>query len=171
MRRPDASEHAPYFSRYIDLVPEDDVLTVLQTQSDQTQQMLASISEERSAYRYEPEKWSIKGVVGHMADTDRIFGYRLLAIARGDTNSLPGFDENAYAANSNFDRWSFRDLVESLALVRKSNLLVMRNLSDEDWDRRGVANGNPTSSRALAFMMVGHERHHVKVLRERYSVA
>jgi hypothetical protein len=168
MRRPDTSEHAPYFSRYIDLVPETDVVTALQTQSDETQQLLATIGEDRAAHRYAPDQWSIKGLAGHVADSERIFGYRLLAIARGDVNSLPSFDEVEYANNAGFDRWSLRDLAESLALARRANVLMARNLSDEDWDRRGIANNNPTSARAVAFTMLGHERHHLKVLHERY---
>jgi DinB superfamily len=168
MQRPDPSEHAPYFSRYIDLVPEEDVVTALEKQSDETQKLLASLDEERGAYRYGPDKWSIKGVIGHVADGERIFGYRLLAIARGEKNPLPGFEENEYAETAQFDRWSLRDLAESLAASRRANLLIMRNLSDEDWNRRGVANNNATSARAIAFAMLGHERHHLKVLRERY---
>jgi uncharacterized damage-inducible protein DinB len=168
MTRPDPSEHAPYFSRYIDLVPENDVVTALEAQSDETQKLFASLDDERAAYRYAPDKWSIKGVIGHMTDTERVFAYRLLAIARGDETPLPGFDENEYAKHANFDQWSLRDLTESLAATRRANLLLMRNLSDDDWNRRGVANNNATSARALAFTMLGHERHHLKVLRERY---
>jgi uncharacterized damage-inducible protein DinB len=168
MTRPDPSEHAPYFSRYIDLVPENDVVTALEAQSDETQKLFASLDDERAAYRYAPDKWSIKGVIGHMTDTERVFAYRLLAIARGDETPLPGFDENEYAKHANFDQWSLCDLTESLAATRRANLLLMRNLSDDDWNRRGVANNNATSARALAFTMLGHERHHLKVLRERY---
>jgi hypothetical protein len=168
MQRPDPSEHAPYFSRYIDLVPEEDIVTALEKQSDETQNLLASLDEERGAYRYGPDKWSIKGVIGHVADGERIFGYRLLAIARGEKNPLPGFEENEYAETAHFDQWSLRDLAESLAASRRANLLIMRNLSDDDWNRRGVANNNAVSARAIAFTMLGHERHHLRVLRERY---
>src|SRR5690349_10171845 len=136
MRRPDPSDYAPYFKRYIDLVPETDVIDALETQGDETQRPIASLGEERASYRYAPEKWSIKGVLGHVADSEKIFGYRLLAIARGEKNSLPGFDENEYARNARFDSWSLRDLGQSLALVRGANVLTMRNLSEEDWNRR-----------------------------------
>jgi uncharacterized damage-inducible protein DinB len=168
MQRPDPSEHAPYFSRYIDLVPEEDVVTALAAQGDETQKLLASLDEERAAYRYGPDKWSIKGVIGHVVDSERIFAYRLLAVARGDETPLPGFDEKEYAKHANFDRRPLRDLAEELDALRRANLLLMRNLSDDDWNRRGVANNNATSARALAFTMLGHERHHLKVLRERY---
>ena len=168
MRRPDPSEHAPYFSRYIDLVPETDIVAALEKQGDETQQLLASLGEQQAAYRYGPDKWSIKGVLGHVADGERIFAYRLLAIARGEKNPLPGFDENEYAATAHFDDWSLRDLAESLAVARRGTVLVLRNLEDSDLDRRGVANDNETSALAIAFTMLGHERHHLRVLRERY---
>src|SRR5204862_5221917 len=106
----------------IDLVPETDVVAALEKQGDETQQLIASLSDDRAAFRYAPEKWSVKGVIGHMADSEWIFGYRLLAIARGEKNSLPGFDENDYAKNANFDAWPMRDIAESLALVRRGNL-------------------------------------------------
>src|SRR2546423_10860247 len=114
MRRPDPSEYAPYFERYIALVPESDVVAALQAQGDETQQFLASLGEEKAAFRYAPDKWSIKGVLGHVADSEKIFGYRLLAVARGEANPLPGFDENEYAKNAKFDSWPLGDLAESV---------------------------------------------------------
>ena len=168
MRRPDPSEYAPYFQRYIDLVPETDVVSALQKQGDETQQFISSLGEDRAAYRYAPEKWSIKGVIGHVADSEKIFGYRLLAVARGQATPLPGFDENDYAKTAHYDSWSLRDLGDLIALVRRANVLLARNLSDDDWNRRGIANNNATSALALAFTMLGHERHHLKILRERY---
>src|SRR2546423_639753 len=110
MRRPESSEHASYFARYIDLVPETDVVAALEKQGHETQQLIASLGEEKAAYRYAPEKWSIKGVLGHVADSEKIFGYRLLAIARGESNPLPGYDENDYAKNAHFDSWPLGDL-------------------------------------------------------------
>ena len=168
MRRPDETDYAHYFKRYIDLAPETDIVTAMEKQGDETQQLIASLTEDKSAYRYAPEKWSIKGVLGHVADGEKIFGYRLLAIARGDKQSLPGFEENDYANNAHFDSWSLRDLGEYLAAARRTNLLAMKNLSETDWNRRGIANNNETTALALAFTMLGHERHHLKVLRERY---
>jgi uncharacterized damage-inducible protein DinB len=168
MTRPAESEYAPYFKRYIDLVPETDIVAALEKQGEETQQLIASLNEERAGYRYAPDKWSIKGVLGHVVDSEKIFGYRLLAIARGEKNSLPGFDENEYANNANFDNWSLRDLAESLAVVRRGNLLTIRNLSDADFKRRGVANNNETTALAIAYTLLGHERHHLNVLRDRY---
>ena len=167
-RHPDPSEHSEYFKRYIDLVPEDDVVTALEKQGEETQRLLSSLDDAKAAHRYAPDKWTVKGVIGHIADTERVFGYRLMSIARGETRHLAGFDENEYARHAHFDSWSLRDLADSLALVRKSNLVMMRNLNDDDWNRRGVANENVISTLAIAFVMLGHERHHLRVLRERY---
>jgi len=168
MTRPSESDYAPYFKRYIDLVPETDIAAALEKQGEETQQLIASLTEERAAHRYAPGKWSVKGVLGHVVDSEKIFGYRLLAIARGEKNSLPGFDENEYANNAHFDDWPLRDLAESLAVVRRGNVLTIRNLSEEDWTRRGVANNNETTALALAFTLLGHERHHLNILRDRY---
>ena len=169
-RRPDPSEHAPYFSRYIDLVPESDILRALETQIDSTTAMLKSVDEERSKYRYADGKWTIKQVIGHMSDVERIFAYRALAIARGETNPLPGFDEDTYVRQGDFDSWTFADLVDALLIVRRSNVLMLRHLAPDAWDRRGVANDSPATVRALAYSMLGHERHHLNVLRQRYNV-
>lgn len=168
--RPEPTDYASFYAGYVSLVPEEDVLTAIQTQSSETQKVLASIDEARGSYRYAEGKWSIKEVFGHLSDAERVFGYRALCIARGDETSLPGFDEQAYMANANFDAWKIGDLAEMYALVRRSNIVLFRNLPDEAWNRRGVANDSPVTVRALAYMIVGHERHHLKVLRERYKV-
>jgi hypothetical protein len=169
-RRPDPSEYSPYFQRYVDLVPEDDIVAAMQSQVTTTGNLLRSVDEERSSYRYAPGKWTIKQVVGHVGDTERIFAYRALAISRGETNPLPGFDEDSYVRGADFDSWPFADLVDSLAIIRRANVLMFRNLTEDAWDRRGVASGNPTSVRGLAYAIVGHERHHVGVLRSKYGV-
>ncbi|MFZ2491355.1 MAG: DinB family protein [Thermoanaerobaculia bacterium] len=168
--RPDPSEFAPYYGKYIDLVPESDILAALQQQSSETQKLLASLDEERASYRYEPGKWSVKELFGHVIDAERIFGYRAVAIARGETKSLPGYDENVYAENGRFDLWRIGDLSESYALIRRSNVVAFSHFPDEAWGRPGVANGNPVTARAIAFTMLGHERHHLNVLRERYRI-
>ena len=166
--RPQPSEHAAYFSRYIDLVPEDDILAAVEAQGKEMASLLAGIGEEKSAFRYAPEKWSIKQLLGHVTDTERIFGYRLLAIARGEAKSLPGFDENDYVRNASFDEQPFAELVAGFANVRQATLSLLRGLSAEAWTRNGKANDNPTTPRAIAYMIAGHARHHLRVLRERY---
>jgi uncharacterized damage-inducible protein DinB len=170
MKRPDPADYAPYYARYIDMVPEDDVVSALESQSGETQRLLSRLDEAQASFRYEPEKWSVKQVIGHVTDAERIFGSRMHAISRGEQQSLPGFDEQAYVENGEFDSWKLGDLAEFYALTRRANIVMLRNLSDVAWDRRGTANNVPVSLRALAFMTVGHERHHLKVLREKYRV-
>ena len=171
MKRPEATEYAPYYASYIELVPEDDVLAALESQSSETQRLLAGIDESRAAYRYAPDKWSVKQVIGHVTDAERVFGSRIHTVSRGEQQPLPGFDEDTYVANGAFDAWSLGDLAEHYALARRANIVLLRNLSDEAWERRGIANGSEVSVRAMAFMLVGHERHHLRVLREKYLVA
>ena len=170
MPRPAETEYAGDVGRYISLVPEDDVLSVIERQSSETQRLISSLDEQRAMHRYAEGKWSIKEVIGHLTDSERVMGYRALCIARGETQSLPGFDQDEYMQHVNFDSWRVGDLAEAYALARRSNIVTFRNLDDEAWDRRGLANNNPITVRALAFGIAGHERHHLKVLRERYLV-
>lgn len=169
--RPQAGEYGSYYQRYIDLATEDDVVAALDAQSHETATLLGGLSEQQASHRYAPDKWSIKQLVGHVTDTERIFAYRALSIARGETKSLPGFDQEPYVANGAFDERSISDLADELAAVRRANVMMLRALSDEAWRRIGTASDNPISVRALAFIMLGHERHHVRILRERYLVA
>jgi hypothetical protein len=166
--RPQAGEFATYYGRYVDLTTEDDVVAALDAQSHETATLLGGISEQQAAHRYEPDKWSIKQIVGHMTDGERIFGYRALCIARGDTTPLPGFEQDPYVANAASDDRPIADLVEELAAVRRANVMMLRALPAEAWDRVGTASDSPISVRALAFTILGHERHHLRILRERY---
>ena len=170
MTRPAATDYAPGHAGYVALVPEDDVMTAMEQQSSEMQKVFASIDEARGAYCYAPGKWSIKEVMGHIADAERILGYRALAVARGDQTPLPSFDEQEYVANANFDDWKLGDLAEQYALSRRTNIVFFQNLRDEAWERRGVANNTSVSVRGLAYVIVGHVRHHLQVLRERYGV-
>ena len=170
MKRPEATEYAPYYGRYIDLVKEEDLLTAYEKQGAETQRILGSVDEKRSGYRYGPDKWSIKQVVGHIGDGERLFMARALTFARGDKGPMPGMEQDDWMRNSDFDRWSFADLRENLAVVRRATLLLLRNLSDDAWSRTGVASDNPVSVRALAFITLGHERHHLRVLKEKYGI-
>lgn len=168
--KPATSDYPPFFSRYITLVDSEDILSAIEQQSSSTQKLLATIDEERGTYRYETGKWSIKEVVGHLVDAERIMAYRALAIARGETQPLPGFEEDDYVRNAHFDAWRIGDLAEAYALSRRATIVFYRNLPEEAWNRRGVANGKEVTVRALAWVIAGHERHHVNVLRERYGV-
>ena len=168
MTRPTSSDVSPAHYEYIKLVPEDDVLSAMERQSSLTQKILASLDEGKAAFRYAEQKWSIKQVFGHLADAERVLSYRALAIARGETQPLPSFDENAYAEEASFDDWKLGDLAEQYALVRRASIVFFRNLPKDAWERRGKAAGHEVTVRALAYSIVGHERHHLNVLRERY---
>lgn len=163
--RPAATE-----GRYINLVPEDDILSALESQTRETEKILRSIGEEKASSRYAPDKWSIKTLVRHVTDTERIFGYRMLALARGEAQSLPSFDQNTYAAASDADERKFADLIEEYRAVRAATLAMLRGLSERAWDRSGIVSDQRRSVRAIAFNTLGHERHHLKVLREKYGV-
>jgi hypothetical protein len=168
LERPPSREYAPAFERYVSRVTETDVLGVLARQKTDLSAALAAVRGEREGFRYAEGKWSIRQVVGHVLDAERIFGYRALCIARGEAGSLPGFDENAYVENAPFDACPLAELLDQYAHVREAHLGFFRHLSPEAWRRVGSANGSPTSVRAMAFIMVGHVRHHLAVLEERY---
>ena len=168
--RPAATEYAQPYAGYVANVPEDDILTAIESQSSVTQKLLASLDESKAAYRYAESKWSVKEVIGHFTDSERIFAYRALAFARGETQPLPGFDENEYVQNAGFDSWTLGDLSEHFSLVRRATIVLFRNFPYESWGRVGTASDFPITVRAIAWIIVGHERHHVKVLRERYHL-
>jgi hypothetical protein len=168
--KPDASEHAPYFSRYVDLVADGDILGALAGQIESTLAKLGRVSEADSLKRYAPGKWSVREVMGHMVDTERIFAYRALTLARNDRTELPGFEQDDYIPAAQFDRRPLQNLLEEFGAVRHSNLLMFRGLDQEAWARQGVVNKNPMSVRAAAYVIAGHELHHVRVLHEKYGV-
>ena len=153
---------------YVDLVPEDDVIGALEAQQKELAMLLRPLSEEKAGHRYAEGKWSIREVVGHITDTERVFAYRLLTFARGGDQPQPGFDEKMFAANGGYDAQPFGDLLDGFDAVRTSSLFLLRQLPPEAWDRGGVANNKPIDVRTLARMMAGHARHHTKILRERY---
>jgi hypothetical protein len=170
MQRPASGEYKPYFDRYISLVDEDDILDLLERQIAEIHALLGSLSAEQSRYRYAEGKWSVRGMVDHLIDVERIFGYRALCVSRGEAQSLPGFDENDYAAASDADRRELPDLLAELEGARRSNLAMLRRFEGDAWTRTGTASGGPMSARALAFILAGHLRHHVGVLNERYGL-
>lgn len=167
MPGPDPSEYAPYYGKYISLVDEQDPIEAMRSELARTLELLGGILEVDSLIRHAPYTWSIREVVGHLIDSERVFGYRALRFARGDSTPLPGFDENAYAAAGAFDRCPLASLRDEFAYLRRSHLELFANLPNEAWDRRGTANGAEVSVRALAYILVGHERHHVSIVRKR----
>ncbi|HEX6536350.1 MAG TPA: DinB family protein [Gemmatimonadaceae bacterium] len=168
--RPTESEYAPFFQAYVSKVPTGDVLAMLARQVEETAALVDGLSNERAEYRYAPGKWSIKEVVGHIADSERIFVYRALCAARGERAELPGFDENAYVDTARFDRRTIQDLVAELRTVRAATVSFFDGLSDDDLARALVANKKPYTVRALAYVIAGHERHHQEGLVERYGL-
>ena len=166
--RPQAVEYASYYQRYVSLVPEGDVIATLEGQCGSTAALLRSIPEERAGHRYAEGKWSIRELVGHVIDAERIFSYRLLRIARGDQTPLAGFDQEPYVALGAFDARTLAGIVDEFEAVRRATLLLLQSLTPDAWDRSGTASDNPVSVRALACIMAGHELAHLAVLRERY---
>jgi hypothetical protein len=169
-RRPEEHEFAPFYAGYVALVPEDDILKVLADQVGEVRALAAAVPAERETFRYAPGKWTIREVVGHVTDGERVFGHRAFCIARGEQASLPGFDEQAYMAESNYCDRPLAGLVDDFAALRGVNLSLLKNLPPEAWRRRGMANGVSVTVTALAYMLAGHVRHHLGVLRERYGV-
>ncbi len=166
--RPAKDEYAPYYETYISLVPEGSLESTLTKQLEETTRMLLAISEEQANHRYASGKWSLKEVLGHITDTERIMSYRLLRIARGDKTPLAGFDEEAFVKGASFSSCAWSELLEDYIAVRRSTLTLLRGLSEEAWNRRGVANNSELSARALAYIICGHELHHRRVIQERY---
>lgn len=168
--RPAATEYAPNYGGYVSRVPEGDLIGLLETQRRETQSLLAGLTEAQALHRYAPGKWSVKEVIGHVADSERVFCYRAMRFARGDQTPLPGFDENLYAPAGRFDARPLSDLAAELDAVRRATLALLRSFDVEALARRGTANGKEVSVRALAYIIAGHERHHLAILRERYGI-
>jgi DinB family protein len=168
MTVPDRSEAAEYYFTYINQVPPGDICRILEAQAGETVALLRGISEERSMHRYAPGKWSIRDVVGHLNDTERLFVMRAFWFARGFDTPLPSFDQHIAVLSAGAETRTLRSLVDEFQSVRSSTLTFFQNLPDEAWMRRGIASDNPFTVRALAYIGAGHVIHHVKILRERY---
>lgn len=166
---PTAEEYAPYYGKYVERVTSDP-LALLEAQGRATAALLAATPESVGEYRYAPDKWSVKEVIGHITDTERVFAYRTLRIARGDETPIPGFDQDVFMANAPFARRTLADVAAEYAAVRAATLTLVRSLDDEAVARRGTASGQPVSVRALIAMTAGHELHHLAILRERYGL-
>lgn len=161
-------EYAPYYGRYIALVQGDDILATLDQQRRQTMLLLSCRDEQEGDFRYAPEKWSAKEVMGHLCDTERVFAYRALRISRADATPMQGFEQDDYVRNGPFAQISMSEIVEDYIAVRRATLSLLRNLDEAAWMRRGVANKNEVTVRALAYIIAGHELHHRAILEEKY---
>lgn len=168
MSKPSPSTYLSYFSRYIDQVPEEDLMTAFKNQTAGIEKFLRSISEEKSMYAYAEGKWTIKEMLQHIIDTEHIFNYRALCFARGEQAGLPGFEENDYAANSYANNRKWADLIEDFAAVRKATEIMYGSFNEAVMDNAGKASNNPVTVASLGFTTIGHYYHHKKVLEERY---
>jgi hypothetical protein len=169
--RPKPGEYAPYYDRYISLVPSDDILNTLDQQRRDTMMLLCGRDDDDGDFRYAPDKWSAKEVLGHVCDTERIFAYRALRISRADATPMAGFEQDDYVRNGPFAQRPLADLIEDFIAVRRATLSLLRNLDEAAWMRRGIANKNEVTVRALAYIIAGHELHHRRILEEKYFAA
>jgi hypothetical protein len=165
---PEPGEYAPYYERYISQIPDNDILSTLAAQRRQMVLLLSGRSEDDGNFRYAPDKWSAKQVIGHINDTERIFAYRALRIARCNRTPIEGFEQDDFARNGPFATRPISDLIEDYIAVRRATLSLLRYLDEAAWLRRGVANKNEVSVRALAYIIAGHELHHRRILEEKY---
>ena len=170
MARPDRSEYAAYYEKYVALVPEEDIVEAMRSELASTVEFLSGVSEPDASVCHAPYTWTAKQVVGHITDAERIFGYRALRIARGDFTPLPGFDENAYVEAAQFDNHTLVDLVTEFQSVRQAQLNLFQHLPPSVWKRQGIANNDGVSVRGLAYIIVGHERHHLAILCRRLTL-
>ena len=166
--RPQSSEYAPYYDKYISKVPDGDVVATLGRQLEETLTVIRAIPEARGTYRYADGKWSIKELIGHVIDSERVFAYRALRFGRGDTTPLSGFEQDDFVKGADFDKMTLSDLAAEYEHVRRSTIALFGSLEPEAWDRRGLANDNEVSVRGLAYIVAGHERHHLEVLQAKY---
>lgn len=166
--RPEPSEYAPYYDRYISLIPGNDILGTLDAQRRQMLILLCGRDEAEGNIRYAPGKWSAKEVIGHVCDAERIFAYRVLRISRGDRTPIEGFEQDDYVRNAPFTKIAFAEVIEDYIAVRRATLTLLRNLDEAAWSRRGIANKNDVSVRAIAYLTAGHELHHRRILEEKY---
>jgi hypothetical protein len=171
MNRPGATEYAEYYGNYVSKVPGTDVLGILEAQRVQMLHLLGARSEREGNFRYAPGKWTVKECLGHITDTERIFAYRALRIARGDKTALPGFEQDDFVKNGGFAERSLVDLAEEFGFVRTASVALFRSFPATVWDNRGIASNKEVTVRALAFITAGHQIHHRQILEERYFPA
>ena len=169
--KPEASEYAPYYGQYISLVQGNDVVQALEEQISATVDLLSALTESQGNHRYAPDKWSIKQVIGHLSDAERVFSYRAMRIARADRTPLASFEQNDFVANGPFEHSRLADLVDEFASIRRATVHLVRQLDEAAWTRRGTASDKEMSVRALAYIIAGHELHHRGVLKEKYLKA
>ncbi|HVW96349.1 MAG TPA: DinB family protein [Mucilaginibacter sp.] len=169
INRPNAGEYSDYAGRYVNLVGNDPILGILEKQKEESYRLFSRLDEIKAAYAYAEGKWTIKQVVGHMADTERVFAYRALVFSR-ESIVLPGFDQDVYMQDTTFNNRTIEDLAAELKVVREASIYLFKSLTDEQSAKTGIASGSTFSVRAYAYMIAGHERHHLNILKERYLI-
>jgi uncharacterized damage-inducible protein DinB len=165
---PDTTEFAAYYGKYTSRVKSDNIVKTLEAQAQQSEAVFGALTEAQSSFRYAPDKWSIRQMLGHVIDAERIFSYRALRIARGDKTPIEGFEQDDYVRNAPFERCTLAELLDEFAVVRRATVLLFRSLPADAWVRRGIASNNEVTVRALAYIIAGHELHHTAVLNEKY---
>jgi hypothetical protein len=168
MSRPQPAEYDPYYQKYVSLVPEEDIVPALENQINDLKTMFDGVPDEKGTFAYADGKWTVKEILSHLIDGERMFAYRVFRIARGDKTPIEGFEQDGYIENSHANLRPIAELFQEFALLRKANVMFFRNLEDVDWVRTGTANSVEISVRSLAWIMVGHVRHHIDILRARY---
>lgn len=166
--RPETSEFADYQIGYVSKVPDTDIITFLQRQLEDVLALFRAVSEEKGNYRYAPDKWTVKELLGHVIDTERVFAYRALSFSRNDASPLPGFDQDPWLQNANYTNVPLKELLDEFDAVRRSTIYLFGHLDAGAWMRRGLANNNPITVRAQAFVIAGHVEHHLEILKSRY---
>ncbi|HLA95171.1 MAG TPA: DinB family protein [Pyrinomonadaceae bacterium] len=166
--KPAKTEYAPYYEKYVSLVTEEDVVAVLSQQSREVSDLFASIDEARGTYAYAEGKWTIKELFIHLLDSERVFAYRALRIARGDKTPMEGFEQDDYIETSHANERTLANLIEEFEAIRRSNVILFSTFDQQDWQRAGTASNAEVSTRALASIMAGHVRHHIAILKDRY---
>jgi hypothetical protein len=169
LTRPEADEHSSQMANYVQLLPAGDVVTILEAQLDDLSRLVGRLSDEQALVRHAPYTWTIKQVIAHLTDCERVFGYRAMRLARNDATPLPGFDDNAYIRFSDPDRWPISELLSEFELARRSHLLMIRHFESEAWLRRGQVNDHPLTVRAMVCVMAGHTLHHLVILHKRLA--
>jgi len=165
--KPEPGEYAPFYNTYVSLI-DGDIINLLTQLKDSTYQFFTALPADKADYAYADGKWTIKELLGHMIDAERVFAFRILCFSRGDQNNLPGFDENDYVDNADFNNRTMTDLAEEFRTVRTANLFMLKSLTAEQSMLIGTANNYAVSVRALAYIMAGHELHHLRIIKERY---
>jgi uncharacterized damage-inducible protein DinB len=168
MKKPEVNEYAPYYQRYIDLITTDDIYSFFKQQTEEIVTLFTTLSEDQASFRYAEGKWSMKEVIAHIVDSERIFGYRALAISHGEKNPLPGFAENEYVTNGKYQNRSLQSLLNEYTHLSSANLELFKSFDDEMLSQKGTASGKEITARAIIFVTIAHEKHHLDIIKTRY---